>query len=570
MYDLHVASLTKKMIRGRPYYYLRECQRVNGKPKIVWQRYLGPADEVVRRLAEPPVPESAHIVEFGASAAAFDITRRLELVEIVDRHVAKRPSRAPTVGQYLQLAALNRCVAPCSKARVAGWYQQTALPRLLGHTASQLTSQRFWDNMTRVDADAIVAIERDLAAKAVREFGLDLRCVLFDCTNFFSFIDSFNAHAELAQRGHSKEGRDNLRIVGLALLVTADGEIPLMHQTYPGNQHDATTFRSISEELAARCKSLAAGACDITVVFDKGNNSESNLESVAQGGYHFVGSLVPTQHPELLQIERKKMKRLDKTQLPAVWSYRTRKKVFDAERTVLVTYNEPLFVAQTKTLRREIAKRRRKLIAIVDSLERWAAGEHRGKQPTVAGVRKRVDALLRARHMKELFQADVDAGAKNLPVLCWRFRDEAWKQLQKTLLGKTILFTDHDAWTDEQIVLGYRSQHHVEAAFRAMKDPRCLTFRPAHHWTDQKLRVHALYCVVALMIASLLRRQLAKAGIRVSLAAMIEQLSKIREVSYLMPGDRGESPRVRTVLSTLDERQRRMLDTLALAPLRAA
>lgn len=570
MYDLHVASLTKKMIRGRPYFYLRECQRVNGKPKIVWQKYLGPADEVVCRLTEPPVPESAHVVEFGASAAALEIARRLDLVEIVDRHVAKRPSRAPTVGQYIQLAALNRCVAPRSKARVAGWYQQTALPRLLGHKASQLTSQRFWDNMSRIDADAIVAIERELSAKAVNEFGLALRCMLFDCTNFFSFIDSFNERADLAQRGHSKEGRDSLRIVGLALLVTADGEVPLMHQTYPGNQHDATTFGSISDELAARCKALAAEACDITVVFDKGNNSEANIESVAAGGYHFVGSLVPTQHPELLQIERKQMKRLDKTQLPAVWSYRTRKKVFGAERTVLVTYNEPLFVAQTKTLRREIAKRKRKLIAMVENLQRWAAGEHRGKQPTVAGVRKRVDALLRARHMKDLFEADVDASANQLPVLCWRFRDEAWNQLKKTLLGKTILFTDHDAWTDEQIVLGYRSQHHVEAAFRAMKDPRCLTFRPAHHWTDQKLRVHAFYCVVALMIASLMRRQLAKAGIRVSLAAMIEQLSNIREVSLLMPGDRGESPGLRTVLSDIDEQQRSMLDTLSLAHLRAA
>ena len=28
-------SLTKKMIKGRAYYYLRQCQRVDGKPKIV-------------------------------------------------------------------------------------------------------------------------------------------------------------------------------------------------------------------------------------------------------------------------------------------------------------------------------------------------------------------------------------------------------------------------------------------------------------------------------------------------------------------------------------------------------
>jgi hypothetical protein len=49
-------SLTKKLIRGRPYYYLRECQRVDGKPKIIWQQYLGSPAELV--LLRPPVSEA--------------------------------------------------------------------------------------------------------------------------------------------------------------------------------------------------------------------------------------------------------------------------------------------------------------------------------------------------------------------------------------------------------------------------------------------------------------------------------------------------------------------------------
>jgi transposase len=74
------------------------------------------------------------------------------------------------------------------------------------------------------------------------------------------------------------------------------------------------------------------------------------------------------------------------------------------------------------------------------------------------------------------------------------------------LLGKTILFTDHgEDWSDEQIVLAYRAQHHVEADFRRLKNPHYLSFRPTFHWTDQKLCVHAFYCVLALMILNLLR-----------------------------------------------------------------
>jgi transposase len=563
-------SLTKKLIRGRPYYYLRECQRVDGKPKIVWQQYLGSAADLVRRL-EGPTPERAVVREFAASAACLDMARQLGVRDIIDRHVSKRGSRGLSVGQYLLIAALNRCLAPRSKARLADWFGQTVLPRLLGVRASQLSSQRFWDNMSRVDENAVASIERDLAHAAVMHFGLDLRCLLFDATNFFTFVDSFNLRPKLPQRGHSKEGRANLRIVGLALLVTADGDVPLLHHCYAGNQHDATTFGNVVDEIARRCREMSDGAQDITLVFDKGNNSEDNLQMVADTPLHFVGSLVPTHHPELLAVQKKQMRRLDKGQLPAVWSLRMKKVVFGVERTVLVTFNRPLFTAQVKTLRREINKRQRQLEQMQASLQR--ARNAKGKKPTMAGARKRLTAILTGRHMKELFVASVRPGKgrfTDLPTLRWRFDDKSWKHLQATLLGKTILFTDRDDWTDEQIVRGYRSQAHVESAFRSMKDPRCLAFRPVHHWTDQKLRVHALYCVVALMILSLLRRKLGQANINVSYARMVDRLANIREVAVLYHDAGARSPRAHTVLSDLDAEQQQMLEVLDLARFRAA
>jgi transposase len=511
-----------------------------------------------------PEPEEAVLREFGASAAAYDLaTNELEVVAAIDRHVPKRKKQGPTVGQYLLLAALNRCVAPCSKARLGAWYKRTVLPRLMGIKVASLTSQRFWDNMDRVDEEAIVKIEHDLSKAAVSRFGLDLRCLLFDATNFFTFIDSFNDRSHLAQRGKSKEGRSNLRIVGLALLVTSDHDVPLFHHTYAGNQHDSVTFGSVVEALAKRCRELAEGACDITLVFDKGNNSQDNLDAAKDGPFHFVGSLVPTQHEDLLKIERRSMRRLDDSQLPAVWSYRTKKKIFGVERTVLVTYNRALFDAQRKTLVREINKRKRALRRLQESLER-AARRSNGKQPTVNGTQKKVQALLSARHMSELFTVKVRADRNGLPTLSFRFEEAAWLKLCRTLLGKTLLFTDQDAWSDEQIVLAYRSQSHVEAAFRRMKDPRFLTFRPAFHWTDQKLRVHAFYCVLALMIVSLLRRKLSKAGIELSVVKMMHTLAAVHEVDVLYPTPAHAPPRIRTILSALPSLQRRVFETLGL------
>jgi len=42
-----MASITKKRVGRHLYYYARECRRINGKPKIVWQKYLGRIEDII-------------------------------------------------------------------------------------------------------------------------------------------------------------------------------------------------------------------------------------------------------------------------------------------------------------------------------------------------------------------------------------------------------------------------------------------------------------------------------------------------------------------------------------------
>ena len=102
----------------------------------------------------PAQPKEADVSDFGAIAALYDLATRLRIVECIDRHVSKRGG-GPTVGTYLLVAAINRCVAPCSKASIADWFGSTSLRRLVDIETRQLTSQRFWDNMDRVSNAAI-------------------------------------------------------------------------------------------------------------------------------------------------------------------------------------------------------------------------------------------------------------------------------------------------------------------------------------------------------------------------------------------------------------------------------
>ena len=127
--------------------------------------------------------------------------------------------------------------------------------------------------MDRVPVDAIPAIERD--------FDLDLRCLLFDATNFFAYIDTFNQRSRLVRRGHSKEGRKSLRVVGvvgMALLATANFRLTLLHRTSPGSRPDPPMFGSLAADLARRRHEIADGAPRVALVFDKGNNSRESPE----------------------------------------------------------------------------------------------------------------------------------------------------------------------------------------------------------------------------------------------------------------------------------------------------
>ncbi len=108
------------------------------------------------------------------------------------------------------------------------------------------------------------------------------------------------------------------------------------------------------------------------------------------------------------------MRRLDRSQLSAVWAHRTHKIVFGVERTVLVTFNENLFRAQTKTLSREIRKRQRKLGELQNRLQGRRPGD-RGKKPTVAGVRKKVKEILQSRHMADLFRTKITKNRQVFP-----------------------------------------------------------------------------------------------------------------------------------------------------------
>ena len=73
-----------------------------------------------------------------------------------------------------------------------------------------------------------------------------------------------------------------------------------------------------------------------------------------------------------------------------------------------------------------------------------------------------------------------------------------------------------------------------------MKNPHFLGWSPMFHWTDSKIQVHAFYCVLALLLTSLLQRELARKGEPLSINRMLEELGGIRETLVVYPRRPGQ------------------------------
>ena len=561
-----MASIVGKRQGNKTYYYLVESARVGGKPRIVSQRYLGPAEEVVARLAEagPGEPDRTRHLAFGDVAAVWSVLERLRVAEIVDEVVGRRRADAgASVGTYIALATLNRICDPCSKLAFSDWWAKTAADRWLRLHASALDHRRFWEAMGLLSEEQLKEAERRIVAHMVEAFSVELSGLALDMTNFATWIASSNDKAPIAQRGHSKQKRSDLRIVGLGLVVSTDGQLPLVSHPYPGNKPDVTQFPSMVEELAARFAHLLEGGAELaerlTLVFDAGQNSDDNFELLDGLPFHFVGSLPPSDHPELLAVPKSAYEPVEG--FSGLMAYESEKVVFGKARRIVVTHSEVLHEKQSRGYDQTLAKARRQLAGAQARLARGKTRKEKEK------VEAEVAAILRPRWLSRVVSTALTGEAPSELRLRYQTSQRARAALEEEIFGKRVLVTDKakELAPTAAIVSDYRSQEAAEDDFRQMKDPNVVSFSPMYHWTEQKIHVHAFYCVLALMTARLMVREAERAGMHMSVGKLLEALAGIQETVLLYQGERGR-PRAKRVTTEMDGTQKRLYDLFGLGP----
>ena len=552
VYYPYVASVVGKKRGGSTYYYLVESARVGGKPRIVSQEYLGTAEELAAAMRGGGLglPDRVQHKDFGVAAAAWGMLEDLGVAGLIDAAAGPRRADAgASAGMYLALAALNRLAAPCSKLRFAEWWATTAAPRFTKIPATVLDHRRFWDAMHAATLEQLEAAGQAITLRAVQASGLDCSSVALDMTSFATFIDTQNKRAPVAQRGKAKQKRADLRLVGLGLVVTRDGGIPLTWHTYPGDKPDVTQFPDMITQLLARYQAVcgrsgvAAEAAGMTVVFDAGQNSEANFAHLAAAGLSWIGSVPASDCPDLLALPASARSIVDADRFGQLTACDTRRQAYGAGRRAILTHSPELHQAQAAGFGgTTLAKAGKKLDELAATLARGRTRRPRDK------VEAEITAITAKPWVRRVITWQLTGDQPRDFRLTWQVDAAARTALEEEIFGKHVLITGHDDWPAAEVIAGYRSQSEAESAFRQMKDTHVVSFSPMFHWTEHNIRVHVFTCVLALQLAHLMRLKARRAGLDLSVRELLRELGGIGETVLLYKGDRGR-PRAHRMLT---------------------
>ena len=562
-----MASLQARRVRGHTYWHLVESRRINGKPRPVPIAYLGKADDLLVRLKAADALR-LHSRSHGAVAALWALAEELDIAGIIDRQLlasgrrisgadlsAARPHQSPvssdglTVGQSLTLSSIGRACHPSSKRGFALWARTTTIGDLAHTNVEHLTSQHFWDQMDQVPVEAIAPIEREIVSRVLERLALPVDTLLFDATNFFTFIASNNSRPKLPARGHNKQKRDDLRQVGIALLCSREGGIPLLHQTYGGQVADATCFAEVLPTIQQRLVELKRDIEAITIVYDKGNVSRKNQKRVDSPPLHlhYVTALTAASQNDLVGKANTRLAPVDLGRSETVLAYRERRKIWGADRTAIVLLSERLRDGQMRGILQHVASGLQWLSDLADTL-------NRGKQKRDrARIQRDIESRLQGRqHLREVLRFEL-AGHDPKLSLAYEFDQQAFDALARDRLGRLVLITDRHDWSTAEIIRTYHGQSGIEAVFAHLKDPMHLGLRPQFHWTDQKLHLHVFICILGYLLARTLFLRAERLHVPyASMESLLDALTDVRRVTVARSATGKGRMRISTQLEEVD------------------
>ena len=536
---MHIQSFKK----GKQVYYrLVQSGRVNGKPRIVWQKYLGNAEKIKEFYEGKSTILPSKV--FGSVAAMLSIAEELNLKEIISKIIPDNNYKL-SVYQHIIMQSIYRFNMPFSKSKSIEWYDNSILSLIWKKNfSSPQTIFNQFDKMIKGTESKISLIEKELC-KVLLEKGVKPSTLIWDPTNFFTYIEEGE---ELPNKGASKEKRYDKNIINLGMVVSEEN-IPLLHTVYEGNKHESKVMVDVVNTIYSRLQNLKADTDEIVFVFDRGNNSNDNIMNFKQK-LHFIGALKKNQLPHLFDIDLIKFETLYTSKNEnIVKGFSAKEIIYGEERKIVVTYSEATAKKQKEKTDESVKKIKEKF----QELEQNMKSPTKRKKTQTQNMAKKINDFLHKQY-SSFFSWEFNEEKQEFS---WKFKEEIFKAREKTY-GKTILFTDLKEWTAEKIAKTYNSKTIIEDDFKTLKNKLLIPVKPIYSRLDNRLKAHIFVCVLSLMMYRYMIRKLKH--LNLSEQKLVDELRNMR-LGFIM---QKESNIVTKVLENMTPEQIKLYNILDL------
>ena len=219
---------------------------------------------------------------------------RLGIGAAIRRVAAGRRLDGETVERVVFALVAQRALEPGSKLAATRWVaERVAIDGLAGFSDDQ--AYRAMDFLL----DALDEIAAEIFSSVAHLLNLDLDIVFVDTTSTYWEAETADSDPELAEPGrrrrahqprprrarrafgHSKDHRDDLPQVVIAMAVTRDG-VPVRCWTFPGDTADTAIIRTVKDDLGGW------GLRRLVWVADRGFASAANRAYLTRGGGHYI------------------------------------------------------------------------------------------------------------------------------------------------------------------------------------------------------------------------------------------------------------------------------------------
>ena len=611
-----MARIRAKKKKNSYYYYLVESRRSgpNNSPREHILEYIGTIENLIEfatknyNLAtadkELPADLTFKSYEHGAEIAMFNTAQLLGIEEIFNQCFKSRKLKGLSRSRILLLTIIHRIIDPGSKRAFAEWAKSTSLPYHLQFDPEDISSQTIWEAMDGITEKQIHKAQAMLVNRVLQIFPTDLSRLHLDYTNYFTFIDSFNDRCDICRRGHNKQKRDDLRQFSLALLTSIHLQIPLVWELYEGNKNDKSEFADFSVLAANELPAYGIEPGDVILIFDGGSNSELNFSSLPFG---FICAHTLAGFPELYRIDLDEYQEIILRNGHSRLAYEIPELTFSGVTGKgILTYSQALYDGQMADLNKDIKgfqtvcseiaasighpsgkyarmirKAREEYEAEVLKIEKYNLDlekelqDKKAKGITLRGRQKKakelpvwdeeaiatklvLDAALKGRKNLSSFvevSVSICSVSDGKPAISWTINEDRKAEYTRRYFGKKLICTNQKELSICDILSTYTEQECIENLFKVSKNPDHFSVRPQFHWTDQKIHVHVMLCMIAVTVAEVLRKKMEENGFEYTKETLIEKLAAIHD-GWIIHGMK----KAERVVEQLDEEQEKLLE----------